>query len=172
MLRVSDDRRPLLPELARSLRTLGRPDDAATDAAHAVVFVPLLDARARAERGDAADALHALRGAALAARIESLARAAAARDVADAARARARVAAAREVIEPLRVELMQLDVLATAAAASGADSDAWRRWLDQLRRVFGQADVACHELAVVLAEAGDDRPPPRGWFGRRGGASR
>ncbi|MDB4887211.1 MAG: hypothetical protein JWN79_2649, partial [Gemmatimonadetes bacterium] len=43
---MPDDARPLLPELARSLRTLGRPDDAATEAAHAVVFVPLLDARA------------------------------------------------------------------------------------------------------------------------------
>jgi hypothetical protein len=170
---VPDDARPLLPELARSLRTLGRPDDAATEAAHAVVFVPLLDARAVAGRGDAADAIAALRGAALAARIESLARAAAGAGQLEAARARARAAASREVLEPLRAALAALDALAPAALGAGAHSPEWGRWIDQLRRVFSAADAACQELAAVLGERFDEPAAPgRGWFRRRSGPAR
>jgi hypothetical protein len=61
----------LLPELARSLRAFGAPRDAAGEAAHSAVFVPLLDARARATTGDAEVALSALRGEALGVRIEA-----------------------------------------------------------------------------------------------------
>lgn len=168
---MADDARPLLPELARSLRTLGRPDDAA-EAAHAVVFAPLLDARARAGRGDAADAIAALRGAALAARIESLARAAAAVGQVEAARTRARGAAARDVLEPLRAELAALDARAPEALRGGADSPAWAAWVAQLRRVFAAADVACDGLAAVLSERVEGPPEGRRrWFGPRGGAS-
>jgi hypothetical protein len=170
---MADDAGPLLPEFARSLRTLGRPDDTATEAAHAVVFVPLLDARAVAGRGDAADAIAALRGAALAARIESLARAAAAAGQPDPARARARTAAAREVLEPLRESLAGLDALAPSALGAGAHSAEWDRWVNQLRRVFSAADAACQGLAVVLAERVDERAEARrGWFGRRPGTAR
>jgi hypothetical protein len=168
---VAEGERPLLPELTRSLRTLGRPDDAGTDAAHAVVFGPLLDARARAGRGEAADAVAALRGAALAARIESLARTAATSGEGEAARARARWAAAREVLEPLRAELATLDGVAADALRGGAGSPEWGRWTAQLRRVFAAADVACHALAPVLgAPRGVAAPRPRRWFGWRSGS--
>ncbi|MDB4880853.1 MAG: hypothetical protein JWL60_2299, partial [Gemmatimonadetes bacterium] len=99
---MADEGAASLPELARSLRALGRPVDEATDAAHDVVFAPLLDARARASRADAVDAVAAFRGAALAARIEALARAAAVKGQPDAAEGRARTAAVRETLEPLR----------------------------------------------------------------------
>src|SRR5258708_2036583 len=75
----------LLPELARSLRTLGAPRDAAGEAAHSAVFVPLLDARARATTGDMEVALSALRAEALGVRIQAR--------VADAAEARERAPA-------------------------------------------------------------------------------
>jgi hypothetical protein len=168
--RVADDAAPLLPELARSLRTLGRPNDAATEAAHAAVFVPLLDARARAALGDAGDALDALRGAALSARIGSLARTAAERGQADPARARARAAATHDLLDGLRGELAALDMLVPDARAEGAGSAGWSRWVAQLRRVFGAADVACHELAGMLAEPTPaPTPAGAGWFRRRGG---
>jgi hypothetical protein len=166
---MADEDAPLLPELVRSLRSLGRPADAAAQAAHAAVFAPLLDARARATRGDAADALAAFRGATLAARIESLARAAATNGQSDPARGRARVAGTREELEPLRGELAQLDALASAAGRDGPRSEAWRRWLDQLHRVFTAADAACDAIARLLAERTETPASPRGWFrGREG----
>lgn len=161
----------LLPELARSLRSFGQPVDAATDAAHAAVFVPLLDARARASRCAVPGVLAALRGAGLAARIEAAARASAAEGQGDPARARARVAAAREVLEPLRDALLQLDALAPDAERAGAPSEAWTRWVGQLHHVFSAADAACGKLAGVLAERGGDAPPRR-WFERRPEAGR
>lgn len=167
---MTEDASPLLPELARSLRSLGRSMDAATESAHAAIFAPLLDARARATRGDAADALAALRGAALAARVESLARAAASEGQTDPARARARVAAVRELLEPVRDALARLDSLAAAAGRGGPSSADWSLWLDELRHVFATADVACGELAIVLAERVDDAPPSAGWLRRPGGS--
>ena len=171
---MTDDRPASLPELARSLRTLGRPSDAATDAAHAVVFTPLLDARARAGAGAPDDVLAAFRGAALAARIESLARGAASSGQPDAARGRARLASMRELLEPLRAELLVLDDLAAEARHEGVDHDAWDRWIAQLRRVFAAADVACRGVAGVLAEAADEPPARTGsrWFGLRRGRSK
>ena len=166
---MADDGAPLLPELARSLRSLGRPAAASAQAAHAAVFGPLLDARARTTRGDAGDALDAFRGASIAARIESLARAAAADGEADPARGRARVASTRELLEPLRGELSQLDLLAGAAGREGPGSDAWQRWLDQLRRVFTAADNACDAVARVLADRPTAPAPARGWFRRTRG---
>jgi hypothetical protein len=167
---MADATAPLLPELARSLRTLGRPRGAATEAAHAAVFAPLLDARARAAHGDAASAVGALRGAALAARIESLTRAAAAEGVTDPASARARSARAREALDPLRTELAALDLAAPDAAREGPASPAWQRWIDQLRRVFAAADVSCDALAMLLAER-RETPPASGWL-RRGPGGR
>ena len=162
-----------LPELARSLRSLGRPTDTATDAAHAVVFAPLLDARARASRTDEVGAVAAFRGSALAARIEALGRAAAVAGQADPATGRARIAAIREALEPLRERLLQLDRLAAPAGATGAPSPAWSAWIDQLRLVFSAADGACHGVARVLAEEYQAPPPARrSWFGGRGSAGR
>jgi hypothetical protein len=171
---------PLLPELARSLRLFGAPGDAATEAAHAAVLTPLLDARARAASSDLGGALAAMRGAALAARIESGAAAAAERLETDPARGRARAARARELLMPLRAELLGLDALAaqvhgaspTSPDARSPDSRSpdsrspeWTAWVAALRRAFATADDACRGLARLLAER-DEPPAPRRWFGR------
>jgi hypothetical protein len=155
------DEPPLLPELARSLRTLGTPRDAATEAAHAAVFVPLLEARVRAARGGVRGALAALRAAPLAKAIESRASEAAAAGQSDPARARARVAQAREILEPLRESLRTLDSLAGEAASE--TSTEWEAWVAQLRRVFVAADESCGRLAILFATSEDT--PARGWFG-------
>jgi hypothetical protein len=169
---MADDAAPLLPELARSLRVLGTPRDAAAEAAHAAVFGPLLGARARASKGDAAAALAALRGRELMARIESLARAAAeAAPGLDAARARARVAETAEILDPLRAAFVELDRLGAGATPAAAASPEWERWVAQLRQVFAAADVACGALATLLA-SGDDAPARRWFGGARGGPSR
>jgi len=158
-----------LPELARSLRALGTARGIAAESAHAAVFGPLLDARARAAAGDPDGVFAAFRGQALAARIAARASEAARTTESDAARGRARVARAREALEPLRDALHLLDALvppvpSDAAAPSTSDMAAWTA---QIVRVFRLADDACLELARVL----DDRDldaPRRGWFGRFG----
>jgi hypothetical protein len=158
---------PLLPELARSLRVLGTPRDAAAEAAHAAVFAPLLGARARASRGSVAGALAALHGQELMARIESLARGAAETGGADAARARARVAQTAEILDPLRAAFAELDRLgAEVAPGAAATAPEWERWVAQLRRVFAAADVACGNLAILLASTPET--PARRWFGGSG----
>jgi hypothetical protein len=161
--------RLLLPELARSLRTFGAPRDAAGEAAHAAVFVPLLDARARATTGDMEVALSALRGEALGVRIEARVADAAESGESDPARARARGARARELLEPLRRELRALDALATTARDADLTSPQWEAWVAQLRRVFTAADDACRAITRLLAEP--TAPPTRRWFGRHGKAS-
>ena len=156
----------LLPELARSLRSFGAPRDAAGDAAHAAIFAPLLEARARAGAGDVEAALSELRGATLATRIAAMATEAASAGQLDPARARARAARAAEMLDPLLNELGVLDVLAASARNRASASDGWSAWVAQLRRVFESADDACRALALLLAE----RPPaavrPRRWFRR------
>jgi hypothetical protein len=166
-VRVAEDAPPLLPELARSLRVLGTPRDAAAEAAHAAVFAPLLGARARASRGTVAGALAALRGTELMGRIESLARGAAERGGLDAARARARVAETAEILDPLRIAFAELDRLSDEVGQGEATSSGWERWVAQLRRVFAAADLACGNLATLLASG--EEAPARRWFGRSGG---
>jgi hypothetical protein len=153
---------PLLPELARSLRSFGVPRDASSEAAHQAVFTPLLHARASAAASDADGALAALRGSALSARIEAGAVDAAVAGVTDPARARARAARAEEIVEPLRAALLGLD---EAAAGASAGTPAWDAWVGQLRRVFAAADAACQQLARLLSTH-DDEPPHRRWFER------
>jgi hypothetical protein len=157
----------LLPELARSLRTLGAPRDAAGEAAHSAVFVPLLDARAHATTGDVEVALSALRGEALGVRIEARVADAAESGESDPARARARGARARELLEPLRRDLRALDALAAKARGSDGRSAEWAAWVSQLRRVFTSADDACRAIARLLAEPMAPTPVRR-WFGRPG----
>jgi hypothetical protein len=157
----------LLPELARSLRVFGAPRDAASEAAHSAVFTPLLDARARAATGDVEVALSALRGEALAVRIEARVADAAEAGEGDPARARARGARARELLEPLRTELRALDALAVTARGVNPTSPSWDAWVAQLRRVFASADDACRALARLLAEPASP-PAARRWFGRSG----
>jgi hypothetical protein len=156
----------LLPELARSLRSFGAPRGAAGEAAHSAIFAPLLDARARAGLGDVEAALSALRGETLAVRIAARAAEVASAGQTDAAHARARAARAGELVEPLRAELSRLDGLAAAARGRSTDSDEWRAWVAQLRRVFASADDACRALDRMLSEAPADVKPARRWFGR------
>jgi hypothetical protein len=159
--------RLLLPELARSLRSLGAPRDAAGDAAHDAIFAPLLDARARAELGDVEAALSALRGAPLGTRIAARVAQVAAMGEPDPARARARTARASELIETLLEELAALDALAAPARGGEVDSPAWRTWVAQLRRVFTSADDACRAFARLLAEPSSHAKTARRWFGSR-----
>lgn len=158
-----------LPELARSLRALGCAQGPAAESAHAAVFGPLLDARARAAAGGLDEALASFRGQVLAARIMSRAADAARAGVPDAAHGRARAARAREALEPLRDALHTLDALAPepTAAVSAGSSPVAAGWTAQLGRVFQVADEACGALARVLAEQ-DEAPAPRGWLGRFG----
>ena len=155
-----------LPELARSLRALGASHGDAADAAHAAVFGPLLDARARAETGGLDGAIVVFRGQALSARIAARATEAARVGELDAARARARAARAREALDQLRDALQALDALTPAHATDVAtSSSAAAAWTSQLARVFRLADEACVSLTRVLAER-EDLPARRGWLGR------
>jgi len=153
---------PLLPELARSLRSLGAQRDAATDAAHDAIFLPLLDARASAAGADKETVLAALRGDALATRIEARAVDAAVQGIGQPALARALTAQTSELISPLRAALLALDVKAESGKSDGA---AWDAWVAQLRAVFATADVACQALAKLLASR-DTRTAAPGWFER------
>lgn len=156
----------LLPELARSLRSFGAPRDAASDAAHAAIFAPLLEARARAGLGDVEAALSALRGETLAVRIAARVAAAASAGQADPANARARAARASEMLEPTLAALATLDTLAAQARGGSADSPAWDAWVGQLRHVFASADDACRDLARMLGERRAEPTTTRRWFGR------
>lgn len=166
----------ILPELARSLRAFGAARDPASEAAHAAVFTPLLDARARAAMSGLDGALSAFRGQPLAARIVARSLDAARVGETDPARARARAARAREAVEPLRVELEKLDALAakvqeregdsarSPARTDETESARCHKWLVQLGHVFRVADDACRALARLLAEPIAPPQPPR-WLG-------
>jgi hypothetical protein len=158
-----------LPELARSLRALGAAHGAAAESAHAAVFGPLLDARALAAMRSLDDACAVFRGQALAARIVARAADAAREGALDAASARARVARAREALEPLRSALLALDTLAAprAADATSASSSVTAEWQAHLLRIFRIADEACVALTRVLADR-EEGPVRRSWFGRFG----
>lgn len=155
-----------LPELARSLRSLGAARDPATEAAHDAIFAPLIAARVRAARAEGRDVVRSFHGATLLESIERGVNGAAAAGTESPAFARARSAAARDAIEPLRAALGSLDERAAEAAAEGAKSPAWDHWIGALRLTFAAADETCGHLARLLAE------PPREernghWFRRR-----
>ena len=153
-----------LPELARSLRSLGALGDGPDDAAHCAIFVPLLEARERAAGASVEEMLSTLRGDALSARIEAFAVDAAVQGIDKPALARALTAHAEELMEPLRAALLELDVLA-GNAREGAPG--WNAWVAQLRRVFAAADVACRDLARLLTTRTTSEATPR-WFERTG----
>jgi hypothetical protein len=79
--------------------------------------------------------------------------------------ARARSAAARDAIEPLRTALRTLDEEAADASTAGADSPEWTSWIAALRRAFVAADESCSHLAGVLAEPPREESNGR-WFRR------
>lgn len=151
-----------LPELARSLRALGAPGDVSAEAAHCAIFVPLLEARARAVGASVDEMLSALRGDALSARIEAFAVDAAVHGIEQPALARALTAQADELMEPLRSALLALDTLALAASR---DASGWDAWVTQLRRVFAAADIACRDLSRLVANRTTSAATPR-WFER------
>jgi hypothetical protein len=157
---------PSLPELVRSLRSLGAARDPATEAAHDAIFAPLIAARVRAARAEGHDVVHSFHGVVLIEAIERGATAAAALGTKSSAEARARSAAARDALEPLRAALLRLDEGAAAASAGGMHSAEWAAWIAALRRAFTAADEACGHLAQVLAEPLHEEPEPR-WFRRR-----
>jgi hypothetical protein len=156
-----------LPELARSLRSLGAARDAATEAAHDAIFTPLIDARVRAARASGRDVIGLLRGSVLYEQIERGVVAAASAGAEPPAVARARAAAARAMLEPVRAALVVLDERATPASVAGLGTAEWEAWLTGLRRVFGTADDACLKLARLLAVPARIDEPSR-WFGPRG----
>lgn len=158
---------PTLPELARSLRSLGAARDPATEAAHDAIFAPLIAARVRAARAEGRDVVHSFHGVVLLEAIERGVTSAASVGTKSAAEARARSAAARDAIEPLRAALLSLDAGAAGASSAGMHSPEWALWIAALRRAFGAADEACGHLARVLAEPPYEEPEPR-WFRRRG----
>jgi hypothetical protein len=155
-----------LPELARSLRSLGAARDPATEAAHDAIFAPLIAARVRAARAEGRDVVHSFQGASLLEAIERGVNAAAAAGTESPAFARARSAAARDAIEPLRPALRSLDERAADAVAGDAQSPAWARWIEALRLTFAAADEACGHLARVLAEPVREERNGH-WFRRR-----
>jgi len=154
-----------LPELARSLRSLGAARDPATEAAHDAIFAPLIAARVRAARAEGRDVVHSFHGATLLESIERGVNEAAAMGTESSAVARARSAAARDAIEPLRSALLTLDEESAAASGGGAESPEWALWIAALRRAFAAADEACGHLARVLAEPPREEPNGR-WFRR------
>ena len=155
---------PLLPEIARSLRSLGASRTPCDHEAHDAVFGPLIDARTRAASGSQEKALAALKGASLFTRIEGAAIAAVTREVRPAPRARAFTAEAREMLQPLQRALAAMD---DAAAHARDGAEGWALWVDALRAAFMRADSACEALSRMLAERDATHTPAR-WF-KRGG---
>jgi hypothetical protein len=155
-----------LPELARSLRSLGAARDPATQAAHDAIFPPLIAARVRASRAQGRDVVHAFNGAALREQIERAVTAAATLGTTHPSVARARTARAREALGPLQAAFSTLDERGRAAAAASPGSEPWEAWVESLKRTFAAADEVCGQLARVLVE-----PPAEqeegGWFRRR-----
>ena len=151
-----------LPELGRSLRSLGSVRNACEERAHAAVFGPLLEARAKASAASSqADILDALRGRALAARIERLTSDAVRVGTTNEASARARTAQARELLEPLLVALEALDSEAALIDPSSR-IDGYRAYVDALTGVFAAADVACGRLSELLGSRA--AAPRSGWL--------
>ena len=155
---------PTLPELARSLRSLGHQPNPASEAAHAAIFTPLLDARTRAAGAPPDVVLAALRGAALVARIEANAVDAAIQGIEELPRVRALTAQTSELTAPLRAALVALDDLAPAAAEH---SSGWDVWIAQLKVAFSAADTACAALSKLILHRNEQAAAPR-WFERLG----
>ena len=138
-----------LPEVARSLKSLGTPGDVASQSAHDAIFVPLMEARERANAAEKEIVLAALRGDALAARIEARAFDVAVAGIVAPPRVRSLTARTRELMDALHQALQVLDEKASLALE---DVVAWDAWVAQLRRVFSTADAACGALARLIRE--------------------
>lgn len=158
-----------LPELGRSLRSLGSMREPCAESAHVALFGPLLDARAAAaESMSVTDLLHAFRGRPIAARMERLVIEAAQLGVREPAVARARAARAHELLEPVLAALAELDARAGEMKHPSIRIDEYSPFVVQLRAVFAAADTACGHLARLLAE--ELESPGKGWRARGGSA--
>jgi hypothetical protein len=157
-----------LPELARSLRSLGAARDPATQAAHDAIFPSLIAARVRASRAQGRDVVHAFNGAARGEQIEGAVTAAATLGTVHPSVARSRSARARDVLGPLQAAFAMLDERGRAAAGAAPGSEPWEGWVDSLKRAFAAADEVCGQLAQVLAEPPAEQEERR-WFRRRRG---
>lgn len=154
-----------LPELTRALRAVGtRRGGEGTE--HDRFFVPLLDARARAERATGwAEQVEAFAPERLRAAWADAVAALCAERYPDSAPDRRALDAALE--EALETASGCLGRVGTAAAAlreadDGARLRRWRRWVDEVARLFVEADrcwlVSLRELADAPAAAA---PEPR-----------
>ena len=164
------------PELTRALRAVGARRGAPGEE-HDRLFAPLLEARARAERAPgwraqveafAPDVLRA-------AWADALAGFATLRHPASPPDRRALEAALAETMESAESCLGRLQ---RAADALLADGDAvrlrrWRAWLDEVARLFGEADrcwlAALRELGEAPPAAAAAPPRPGLWQRLRGG---
>ena len=137
-----------LPELARSLRSLGAARDPATQAAHDAIFAPLIAARVRASRAEGRDVVHAFHGASL--RRADRAGGDGGGDARHHAARRWRAPGrprARDALGPLQAALAALDEQGRAAASASPGSEPWEAWVESLRRAFAAADEVCGQLA-------------------------
>ena len=158
-----------LPELGRSLRALGSVRDACEERAHAAVFGPLLEARAQAaSAGSQAELIKALNGRALVARIDRLVVEAARAGTKDEPSARARIAHARELLEPLVAALGAVDREAEVVNPS-IRMEEYSSFVSRVADVFSAADVACGRLSALLASGATTaaRSGKPGWRGGR-----
>ena len=157
--------RPLLPELARSMRALGSGTDDSALLAEQAVLLPLLDARTRANDADESGVIDAFHGATLSKLIAEASCDAAKRNATTTAQERSRAARAEDAVEPVLAGLRALDELAPAARREGAGSPAWDLWVAELRSVFMAADSACRQVASLVGE--HEPPLERRWRGHR-----
>ena len=158
-----------IPELTLALRTLGsRRRRRGEGNEHERFFAPLLEARRAAARaGDVEAAVTAFDAERLSASFEKTLRALAA-DRAPSGRAaalRALEARLQERIEPLRHAVLELGECADALLTADEEGrpEAWRRWAEQLGRVFACADRCWPAVDAALDASG---APRRGWLAR------
>jgi hypothetical protein len=158
-----------LPELTLALRTLGsRRRRRGEGNEHERFFAPLLEARRAAARaGDLEAAVMAFDAARLNAAFDKTLRALAA-ERAPSARAPARralEARLQERIEPLRRAGAERGEAADALLSADDQNrpEAWRRWTERVRHVFGCADRCWPSIDAALDALG---APRRSWLAR------
>ncbi|HET7585796.1 MAG TPA: hypothetical protein VFK13_12850 [Gemmatimonadaceae bacterium] len=168
---------PALPEVVRSLRSLG---EARTRFAEEQTryFSPLLEARRRAQSaGDAEEMIAAFHAGALATAVrrtlEQLARA---RGGGDVREERALTVALDEAIAPVHAALAALDDAERAwrEVSPPRRAEWWEPWTARVQHLFQVADECWPEVAAVLAAADAMRAQEtahraRGARGRAGG---
>lgn len=143
-----------LPELARGLRSFGTAHGG-TASTHTLWFGALLDARKRAQHsGDPITHIELFDAAALRdAQLRAISEIAALGVPQGGAQFRAMEAVLEEAADPMFRELAALAPKAQDVAHAPHDTrmNAWREWVDQLRRVFREADECWHSGISALS---------------------